>query len=147
MRSRLCEIAQKLHEHCAHHFGLFPLHPMSGAIDKMESHHMRAGGIAHLVHRARRHDGTSGYAERRFLSHFMRFRRRKMSLAQNGKTIRSYIFNEVSSVLPLFIRVSRNMPEDYQLLAWYGVCRAPKRATQERQGGQDLWIFRRFRRR
>jgi len=48
-RSGLCVIAQELNEQSAHQFRLLLLHPMSGAIEKMEADHMRAGAIAHLV--------------------------------------------------------------------------------------------------
>src|SRR5689334_18542107 len=46
-------IAQELHEQRGHLFGLLLLHPMSGAIEKMKSQHMRAGAIAHFVDRTR----------------------------------------------------------------------------------------------
>src|SRR5579864_5724826 len=54
VRSGLGEIAQELNEQRAHLFRLLLLHPMSRAVEKMESHHMRAGAIAHLVDRTRR---------------------------------------------------------------------------------------------
>jgi hypothetical protein len=38
-----------LNEQCVHQSGLLLLHPMSGAIVKMESDHMCAGTITHLV--------------------------------------------------------------------------------------------------
>jgi len=47
-------IAQELNEQRAHRFRLLRLHPLSGAIEKVESDHMLAGAIAHLVDRARR---------------------------------------------------------------------------------------------
>src|SRR2546427_7427933 len=47
-------LAQELNEQCAHHFRLFLLHPMPRAIHKMESDHMCAGAVAHLVDRTRR---------------------------------------------------------------------------------------------
>src|SRR5260370_19554959 len=49
VRSGLCVIAQELNEQCAHQFRLLLLHPVSGAIEKMETGHTRAGAIAHLV--------------------------------------------------------------------------------------------------
>src|ERR1700693_5112170 len=54
VRSWLCVIAQELNEQSVHLFRLLLLHPMSGAIEKMEPDHMRAGTIAHLVDRTRR---------------------------------------------------------------------------------------------
>src|SRR6266436_3957761 len=53
-RSGLCVIAQEFNQQLTHLLRLFLLHPMSGAIDKVESHHMCAGSGAHLVDSARR---------------------------------------------------------------------------------------------
>src|SRR5580658_3250699 len=52
-QSCLYIIPQKLDEQRTHLFRLLLLHPMSGAIEKMESGHMRAGAITHPVDRAR----------------------------------------------------------------------------------------------
>src|ERR1700686_5091762 len=54
VRSGLCVIAQEPNEQRAHQFRLLLLPPMSGATQKMESGHVRAGAIAHFVDRARR---------------------------------------------------------------------------------------------
>ena len=47
-------VAEELNEQRADDFGLLLLNPMAGAIDEVESHHVRARAVAHLVHRARR---------------------------------------------------------------------------------------------
>jgi cyclase len=47
-------VAQKLKQQRAHKFRLLLLHPVAGAIEKMESDHLRAGALAHPVHRTRR---------------------------------------------------------------------------------------------
>ena len=47
-------VAQKLNQQGAHLFGLFLLHPMPSPVEKMESHHLRAGAALHFFDRARR---------------------------------------------------------------------------------------------
>src|SRR6266550_3132442 len=47
-------IAEELKQQCVHLFWLLLLNPMPGAIEEMESDHMCACGVAHLVDRARR---------------------------------------------------------------------------------------------
>lgn len=54
VRSRCCVIAEELNQQSTDQFRLLLLYPMSGAIEKMKSNHIRAGGIAHPVDRTRR---------------------------------------------------------------------------------------------
>src|SRR3989442_5353024 len=54
MRSGLCVIAQELDQQRAHQVRLLLLHPVTGAIEKMESDHTRARARPHLVDCTRR---------------------------------------------------------------------------------------------
>ena len=47
-------LSQERNQTCAHLFRLFLLHPVTGAIQEVKAHHLRAGGRLHFLNGAGR---------------------------------------------------------------------------------------------